>query len=251
MNHRWTNQELKEATDLEIIKQCIEDRKSTCTNYYTPLYMRLKAIESKVYDLILSGKSELDREDFFHITSIHRDDIANKFDPVTAGNFDGGDMKDIANHMADDYCEQLFWSSLKDIVSEHLTDNEGNPMELISEGEYTMIYKLQNGNLLLRATNEAKEEYGDRGEKLLEKDIDEAFFDFLLQDHLAYEFEALESERNPKDSNYFVITNEVTTDESVKNIGYWWHCKKENSIQSIFGNGLVTQFEQHNEGETS
>lgn len=248
MNHRWTNQELKEATDLEIIKQCIEDRKSTCTNYYTPLYMRLKAIESKVYDLILSGKSELDREDFFHITSIHRDDIANKFDPVTAGNFDGGDMKDIANHMADDYCEQLFWSSLKDIVSEHLTDNEGNPMELISEGEYTMIYKLQNGNLLLRATNEAKEEYGDRGEKLLEKDIDEVFFDFLLQDHLTYEFDALENGQVGS-KEWLAITNEQSDEHRII---YWWQAPKNlNTIQLIFENGLVMQFEQHNEGEIS
>jgi len=59
MNHRWTNQELEEATDLEIIEQCLADRKSTCTNYYTPLYRRLKAIEGRIKNLIDSGCEDI------------------------------------------------------------------------------------------------------------------------------------------------------------------------------------------------
>lgn len=258
MKHRWTIKELQRFNDLEIIRATLSDRMSDLTNVYSPFYKKLKKLYSKIDNLILSGESKLDHEGFFKITSIHRDDIAGQFDQVTAKNFDDADMKDIASHMADAYCETAFWSDLKDIVREHLTDDEGNPMELISEGEYVMIYKLHNGNLLLRATNEAKEEYGDNGEELLEKDIDEAFFDFLLQDHLTYEFEVLEPEQALKDKNYFVITNEVidetsiiAEDQEIEDapcyINYWWYCKKENSIQSIFENGLIMQFEQYNQ----
>lgn len=249
MKHRWTIKELQVSNDLEIIRATLSDRMSDLTNIYSPFYKKLKELYSKIDNLILLNESGLDNEGFFHITSIHRDDIAGQFDPVTAKSFDDRQMKRIASEMADAYCEMCFHDDLKNIVREHLTDDEGNPMELISDGEFVMVYKLQNGNLLLRATNEAKEEYGDNGEELLKKDIDEAFFDFLLQDHLTYEFEVLEPEQVLKDKNYFIITNETIDETSLiaeHCINYWWYCKKENSIQSIFGNGLIMRFGQRN-----
>ena len=250
MKHRWTVKELQKFSDLEIIRATLADRMSDLTNVYSPFYRKLKELYSKIDDLIRDGYKSADKGRF-HITSIDREDIASQFDPVTANSFNDYQMKRIASEMADAYCEMSFHNDLKNIVSEHLTDDEGNSMKLISDGEFVMIYKLQNGNLLLRATNEAKEQYGNNGEKLIEKDIDEAFFDYLLQDHLAYEFEVLKPGRRLKYKHYFVITNETTTDENIKNIGYWWICKKENSIKAIFDNGLVMQYEQHNEGETS
>jgi len=44
MNYRWTMKELDENSDDEIILQCVRDRRSTCTNYYTPLCKRLQKI---------------------------------------------------------------------------------------------------------------------------------------------------------------------------------------------------------------
>lgn len=53
---------------------------------------------------------------YFPIASIHRDDLAGKgFD---TGHVSDEDMKYLARKMADDYREQLFWSSMEIIASE-------------------------------------------------------------------------------------------------------------------------------------
>lgn len=50
-------------------------------------------------------------EGYFPITSIHRDDLATKGFDIRR--ISDSDMKQLADKMASDYCNQLFWSSLK------------------------------------------------------------------------------------------------------------------------------------------
>lgn len=53
-------------------------------------------------------------EDFFPITSVSRDDLlAKDFDADKATD---AQMKELANKMANDYCEQLFWESMEIIA---------------------------------------------------------------------------------------------------------------------------------------
>lgn len=61
----------------------------------------------------------------FVITTLCRDDIANALNLTIeqAAMIDDGYMENIAAKMADDYCEQLFWGSLKIIAENTL----GNP----------------------------------------------------------------------------------------------------------------------------
>lgn len=57
-------------------------------------------------------------EGYFPITSIHRDDLAAKgFD---VHRISDSDMKRLADKMASDYCDQLFWDSMKIIADEGL-----------------------------------------------------------------------------------------------------------------------------------
>lgn len=57
-------------------------------------------------------------KEFFPITSICREDIIHAFTDnpdaqKIVRNLDDGDMEILASKLADDYCEQLFWDSLK------------------------------------------------------------------------------------------------------------------------------------------
>jgi len=61
-----------------------------------------------------------DRE-FFPITSVCKDDIFHVFGNDSKAKkiikkMDAGDMETLASKLADDYCEQLYWDSLKTIV---------------------------------------------------------------------------------------------------------------------------------------
>ena len=47
-HYRWTMQELKETTNKTLILALISERKSSCTNYYSPLYKRLTELEKWV-----------------------------------------------------------------------------------------------------------------------------------------------------------------------------------------------------------
>ena len=68
----------------------------------------LTETEQSLLDRLNSG--------YFPITSIHRDDLAGKgFD---ASLISDDTMKYLARKMGDDYCEQLFWSSMEIIASE-------------------------------------------------------------------------------------------------------------------------------------
>ena len=62
--------------------------------------------------------------EFFPITSVCREDIENilKIKDVDLEDFE---MKYIARKMADDYIEQLYWSSLKYIAQDYIDNVRG------------------------------------------------------------------------------------------------------------------------------
>ena len=63
------------------------------------------------------------RREFFPITSVSRDDIVQAFEETDmqeqvkqrVEKLDDSEMEYLASKMADDYCEQLFWDSLRTI----------------------------------------------------------------------------------------------------------------------------------------
>ena len=57
-------------------------------------------------------------EGYFPITSVHRDDL--KSAGFDVDKISDAEMKELAGKMADDYCEQLFWNSLKIIAGDIL-----------------------------------------------------------------------------------------------------------------------------------
>ncbi|SLM30857.1 hypothetical protein MTBBW1_2500006 [Desulfamplus magnetovallimortis] len=72
-------------------------------------------------------KNKENEKMFFTITSISKEDIIHAFNEdehvkkiVEA--MDDSDMETLASKMADDYCEQLFWSSLKIIFELHFME---------------------------------------------------------------------------------------------------------------------------------
>ncbi len=57
------------------------------------------------------------KQEFFIISELHRDDLVNLgFD---SNSVDDDGMKELASKLGDDYCNQLFWNSLK-IIAENL-----------------------------------------------------------------------------------------------------------------------------------
>ena len=52
----------------------------------------------------------INKDKFFKITSVHRDDLENAGFDVSK--VDDAMMERLASKMADDYCEQLFWDQL-------------------------------------------------------------------------------------------------------------------------------------------
>jgi len=39
--YRWTIKELNEVSNWKLIETLVDERRSSCTNYYTPLYKKL------------------------------------------------------------------------------------------------------------------------------------------------------------------------------------------------------------------
>lgn len=64
----------------------------------------------------------------FEITSVARADIGHIFDCAIAKSMTDLEMKTIASKMEDDYCDQLFWDSLK-IITQHILDNRKSTNE--------------------------------------------------------------------------------------------------------------------------
>ena len=64
-----------------------------------------------------TNEEESTRKEYFPITSVSRDDLdAKGFD---TSEVDDATMERLASKMADDYCEQLFWSSME-IIAEYM-----------------------------------------------------------------------------------------------------------------------------------
>ena len=65
------------------------------------------------------------KEDFFVITRLHKDDLRklfkdNKKALEVIDELDEGEMQYIADKLANDYLEQLYWDSLRTIFEEFL-----------------------------------------------------------------------------------------------------------------------------------
>jgi hypothetical protein len=56
---RWTIKELQEMSDLEIIRRVLTERKSTLTNYYSPLNKKLTELSNKIDRKIIAGHTEI------------------------------------------------------------------------------------------------------------------------------------------------------------------------------------------------
>ena len=71
-----------------------------------------------------------DNEKMFPVTHICKEDIIHAFEGSDIFEqvkqkvkiMDNSDMKYLASELADDYCEQLFWDSLKIIFEERFID---------------------------------------------------------------------------------------------------------------------------------
>lgn len=72
----------------------------------------------KLHEIDMAINSLNQNREFFSITSVCRDDIIHAFEnnapaKKAVKNMDDDDMKHLASKMGDDYCEQLFWDSLR------------------------------------------------------------------------------------------------------------------------------------------
>lgn len=89
----------------------------------TRLAMGLLLSAARARQVGKMGRKEDDG--FFEITSLHRLDLveAGVVSEAEASKITDYQMEIIADKMADDYCEQLYWSSLKDIAEIVLGDS--------------------------------------------------------------------------------------------------------------------------------
>ena len=75
----------------------------------------------KRQEIDMAINSLTQNSEFYPITSVCKDDIFHVFGDdneakEAIGKMDDGDMETLASKLADDYCEQLYWDSLKVIV---------------------------------------------------------------------------------------------------------------------------------------
>jgi hypothetical protein len=57
---RWTTQELKEFSDLQIIRAVLAERRERCTSIYSPLYKKLTELYAKVDCAINHGQTTIE-----------------------------------------------------------------------------------------------------------------------------------------------------------------------------------------------
>ena len=55
---------------------------------------------------------------YFNVTSVSREDLESK--GFNTSNIDDSDMETLARKMGDDYCEQLYWTSMEIIAEDYL-----------------------------------------------------------------------------------------------------------------------------------
>ena len=75
--------------------------------------------KQQVIDLAINSFNQ--NREFFPITSVCKDDIFHIFGDDSKAKkainkMDAGDMETLASKLADDYCDQLYWDSLKTLV---------------------------------------------------------------------------------------------------------------------------------------
>jgi hypothetical protein len=94
----------------EIIMEALQDYRK-----------RFEDEPDKQQEIDLAINSLNQNKEFFPITFVCKDDIRHAFgDDAQAQKIiikmDDGDMETLASKLADDYCDQLYWDSLKVIV---------------------------------------------------------------------------------------------------------------------------------------
>ena len=115
------------TTQREIILEALQDYKK----WFEDDPANQQDIDS-VINFLNSKHSSDSNEDsgFFPIKSVSKEDIIQVFDGETkvrkvVMNLEDHDMKFLASKLADDYCNQLFWDSLKIIFEFHFLENKG------------------------------------------------------------------------------------------------------------------------------
>lgn len=90
---------------------------------------KCRQIDSAIEHIHNSKPGLLD-DAFFEITALSREDIKGELNLTDeqAERISDDIMREIASKMASDYCEQLFWSSLR-IIAEAVFENEGISFE--------------------------------------------------------------------------------------------------------------------------
>ena len=80
---------------------------------------------------MIKMEEQRNEEKFYPITRLCKQDLRNEYKGDEKAlkkieELDDEDMKRLAEKMADDYLEQLYWSSLKTIFEEHFLKEDGN-----------------------------------------------------------------------------------------------------------------------------
>ena len=106
--------------DLEAI--CDETFEEYAKDTLAELHKAVDVIERHIEEQSLTSAREkaeklLERDGFFYITSVHRDDLEERGFDVS--NVTDKQMRRLANQMSDDYCNQLFHESME-ILAEGL-----------------------------------------------------------------------------------------------------------------------------------
>jgi len=79
MKHRWTIKELKETSDVDIIKTLINERRNELTNPYTPISSRLAKLPATVDDLVATNAELLEAlRGLYYANSDDEDDYPDK-----------------------------------------------------------------------------------------------------------------------------------------------------------------------------
>lgn len=111
---------------------------------------------------------------YFPITSVHRDDLRGVGFDVEKISDD--DMKELARKMADDYCEQLFWSSMEIIAGDILGFPKVETKDVTCPecGSERVRYDLHESRFYCEACSRA---WDDKLYVLVEFPEDTAFFE--------------------------------------------------------------------------
>lgn len=63
-------------------------------------------------------------KEFFEVSSVSREDVAEVLGKDKANSLTDSQMERLASKMNDDYCNQLYWNSMKIIATDLFLENE-------------------------------------------------------------------------------------------------------------------------------